>query len=82
MKRYPYNTVRTYVENGGGFCPECDHDEPMHSRPMMDDSSVIIVDYHCPACKAEWKSIYQIDDLEHVTDGIHHNQQQLFKPTG
>ena len=75
---YDSDTARTYVENGGGYCPECDHDEPRSSRPRNEGEGMVCLDYECPACRAQWQDVYLLGDVEQLRPGIHADQQQLF----
>ncbi len=79
---YDADTTRTYVENGGGYCPECDHEDVNSSRPYMIDTNDVRIDYSCPRCKAQWHSYYLLDDVRPDKHGDYHNQQQLFERTG
>lgn len=81
MSDYDLSTTRTYVENGGGYCPECDHDEPNTSRPRVVDD-MISIDYECPRCRAQWESLYILDNVQQLRAGKHANQHQLFAVGG
>lgn len=82
MSDYDPDTERVYVENGGGFCPECDHDEPLVSRPGYPNDGGISVEYKCPICQAQWIDFYILDQISQAKAGKFSNQQQLFAAGG
>ncbi len=79
---YDDSTTKAYVENDGGYCPECENDAPLQHRPEMTDCQDIKVVFKCLACNAEWEAWYILDDVRSTQHGKHHNQSDMFQNTG
>ena len=76
-EEYDQATQRTYVENGGMYCPECDSEEVNSTQPRRQGDS-ITADLHCLACKAQWQDTFILDQVERIQAGKRADQQQLF----
>jgi hypothetical protein len=80
---YNHHIKQTYLELGGGFCPECESESVKYDRsftPVEDGEAGR--SGKCDSCKAQWFERFIIDDISVVKEGIHHNQTGLFQNTG
>jgi len=82
---YDKTTVDQYVELGGGYCPECDCQDVtrVHARSASQpEDGILWIEWSCRACKAIWQDRYILDDVECMSEGLHHNQNDMFANTG
>lgn len=78
MSDYDQGTINVYVENGGGFCPECDCDDVDQYRPVFVGDGMMTMESKCKACNAMWMDSYLLDHVKPMKRGKHADQQQLF----
>lgn len=59
------DTVRAYVEAGGGFCPFCE--VPCDEAGSIDtegEGHVLYCELICPGCKCTWREVYRLVDVQ------------------
>jgi len=82
IDNYDNAVIATYVENGGGYCPECERESVKQERPRGPEDGRITIDCCCTSCQAQWQDQYILDDCISEAPGNQASQTQLFSIAG